>query len=97
MRLFEFPDKPVGTTYDLWRATLDLVWQLKNGAKSFPIADQTVGTAVTAIRHGLRGAPQGVSFEPTADCRWWVPQLPDAQNVYLRASVSVTGTVRVHP
>ena len=98
MKLFDFPDKPVGTAADLWRATLDLVWQLRNGAKTFRITgDQAVGTATTAIRHGLTGAPGGVSFEPRADCRWWAPRAPDATFVYLQASAAVTGVVRVHP
>jgi hypothetical protein len=97
--IWDYPDRPITTVPELARAVLDLVYQLKPGAKSFPIANQTVGTAVTAIRHGLRGAPQGVSFEPGSDCRWWVPTAnpPDATYVYLQASVSVVGTVRVHP
>lgn len=100
MKEFDFPDRPgsVTTAAELWRATLDLVWQLRPGAKTFAIdEDQAVGTAVTAIRHGLRGAPRGASFVPRADCRWWEPRRPDDKFIYLQASVAVTGVVRVHP
>lgn len=99
MKLFDFPDRPVGSVHDLWRAALDLVYQLGPGAKSFPIRGQTVGTAVTPIRHGLRTVPSGVTFEPGSDCRWWSPTTnpPDATYVYLQASASTVGTVRVWP
>lgn len=98
MRLFDFPDRPVADTPSLWRACLDLVQQLRGGAKSYPIVgDQSVGTTSTAIRHGLTYAPTGVSFVPRADCRWWSPTPPDAQFVYLQASAAVTGEVRVWP
>lgn len=100
MRLFDFPDRPgtVTTVPELWRAVLDLIYQLGPGSKSFPITgDQSVGTAETAIRHGHRGAPSGVSFVPRADCRWWSPRAPDATYVYLQASAAVTGEVRVWP
>lgn len=96
MRLFDFPDRPLGETQSLWRACLDLVQQLGPAAKGFPIDNVTVGITVTAIRHG-RGGASSVSFEPYADCRWWRPQPPDSQFVYLQASVATPGTVRVWP
>jgi hypothetical protein len=59
------------------------------------LAGVAVGTAQTAIPHGLGAGPTSCQVTPRADARVWQPALPDAVNIYLQASVAVTCDVWV--
>jgi hypothetical protein len=98
----EFPSRPATTLAELQEAVTKLVHQLGDGAKARVMRTLangepiTVGTTVTAIRHNAtKGIPQAASFIPSADCRWWQPQPPDREFVYLQASAAVSGDLVV--
>jgi hypothetical protein len=96
-RELEFPERPTGTVFDLWRATLDLVQQLRQGAKAFVIKDVSVGTTSTALRHGLRGPPSMWKATPHADARVFRGAISDATFIYLQANTAVTCDVEITP
>lgn len=69
---------------------ISLIRQLGVAADAVLLTGRTIGTSVTPIAHGQKGPPQAVFVIGNADARIWEPQAPDASNVFLQASSSVT-------
>ena len=65
-------------------------------AEAQRIDSVTIGTAETLIPHNLASIPYDVKAGlPSVDARIWKSRAPDAQYVYLQASVACTVTVWV--
>jgi hypothetical protein len=87
-----FPYKADGTAAELRSDMHHLLFpQLER--KVLP--SQSIGTAVTSIAHGLKGAPRTVNVTPYSDCRWWMPSPPDDRFIYLQASAAVSATLEL--
>jgi hypothetical protein len=54
----EFPQKPTTTVEALWLACQRAFWELRGGAKAYPIKDVAVGTTQIAQAHGAKAIPQ---------------------------------------
>jgi hypothetical protein len=59
------------------------------------LANQTIGITETTVAHGLGYTPTEISIVPRADARVWRSNAPDATNLYLTASASVSCDITV--
>lgn len=59
------------------------------------LLSQSVGTASTAIRHGLKSKPRSVFAFPATNANVYKVAASDATYVYLAASVATTADVMV--
>lgn len=56
----------------------------------------SIGTSTTRIAHGMGSVPNGWrEFNKEGDARIWQSQAPDANNLYLQASVAVVAGIEV--
>lgn len=95
--MLRFPDKPAGSVSELQSAVAQLVDQFGAVAEARLILNQDIGTASTAIAHGVRGVPRAVFVMGQADARIWRSAAPDTLLIYLQASAAVTADVMVIP
>jgi len=89
-----FPVKPTSTLTELAQACIDLVPQLQG--RLSVIRDFSIGTAETAVAHGLSATPLAAWAVPhAAGVTYYRTRAPDARFVYLAASSAGTFDVVV--
>lgn len=91
------PDRPLGSVEDLQWYVQDLVQALGAGAQGKLILGVSVGTSETPIAHGHETTPQAVFVLPQSSSVVFRSRAPDAQRVYLQASVATTVDLLVIP
>jgi len=79
-----FPIRPSSTLPELTQSCIDLVPQLQS--KIAVVQDYPIGTAETAVAHGLGVVPLAALASPHSNVTWWRTKMPDARFVYLAAS-----------
>lgn len=80
-----FPIKPTSTLPELAQACIDLVPQLQR--KLAVVQNFTIGTAETAVAHGLAATPLAAWAVPHASgVTYYRTRAPDERFVYLAAS-----------
>ena len=92
---FKFPETPVGTLAELWRALIGLLPQVE--PRSATIKAATIKAEETPIAHGLKVAPSFCSASPYASATWYQTKNADARFVYLQASAECLADVKVWP
>lgn len=94
----EFPSKPPATLQDLWLSCQRAFHQLRPGAQAFVLTGVSIGTAVTAVRHGLKVAPSLAFFFDEAGGGVIPPsQISDETFCYFEWGEDVVGKVLVVP
>jgi len=88
---FTYPKRPPSTLQELWQADVDLLPQLQRRV----IRDYTIGTAETAVAHGLGFAPLSAHPIAHSDVRVWRTKAPDAKHVFLAASAACVCDIEI--
>lgn len=90
---FEFPETPVGTVLELWRALIRLLSQVE--PKSATLKGVQIQTVETPLAHGLKRVPAIAVPVPHNSATVYQSKEPDVKYIYLRASSQCTCDVKV--
>lgn len=92
---FKFPETPVGTLAELWRALIGLLPQVE--PRSVIIKGITIKAEETPVAHGMKVVPSFCSVATYSSASWYQTKNADARFVYLRASSGCLADVKVWP
>lgn len=88
-----FPVRPSSTLPELAQACIEVVPKLQR--KLDVVQGFTIGTAETAVAHGLGVVPLMATVTPHSNVTWWQTKSPDAHHVFLACSSSAVCDVAV--